>query len=473
MKKSEAHATVSTSSTPAPAQMLLPKSLLDTDQQAAITRLVEYDNTLLIAGMGAGKTVIVQTALAELFDMNALGRVLVVAPKRVAESVWAREATRWEHLRDLAPLVGVATGTPAARARMLADERKRIIVIGVENVPWLVNSGWRAFDGLVCDESTRLKDAGSEAFKALRRAVKRIPWRVCMSGTPVIEGLTGLYAQMVIVDGGEALGRSKQKYLERYFLPTDYNRYDWEPRPGGAEEIARLVAPCVHVVPSYLHTLPALTLRPVPVTLPPRAMSEYLLLAREFCLDDVTASNEAVLSGKLQQVAAGFVYTDKPEPDAPRRTRTIHVEKMLAAADWMDARRAAGEPGIVVYWWEAQQELLRRGGVPLYTDGPDVETDWNAGRIPIMGLHPKSAAHGLNLQHGGARMLWLGPQWSRDLHDQTIARIWRRGQTRSVTVDVLVACGTVDEAIMARLEGKADAQAQFNAHLDAVRGGAS
>jgi len=438
-------------------------SLLDSDQQAAITRLIEHDRTLLIAGMGAGKTVVALTAAAELLDMKAVKRVLVVAPVRVCNLVWATEHMKWSHLQGLT--VALATGTPAKRRAAFSSDAQ-IVVVNIENIAWMVGEKlYEGFDGVVFDESSRLKSVGSVAVKRLRHRLKGFKWRVCMSGTPVSEGLLDLYAQMLLLGLHTVLAATKQDYLDKWFMPTDYERHSWAPRERSGESIARAISVYTHVVPDYTHTLPPLTIDPVKVLMPPEAMKEYRQLARTSVLADVTAVNAAVLQGKLQQVAAGFVYTDSDEKNA----RTIHDAKVIAAREWIAEAAEHGERAIIVYQWDWQRDALAAQGVELFTSTLKNYERWNSGQIAVMGLHPKSAGHGLNLQDGGFSMLWLSPVWSRDLWDQTIARLWRRGQSSPVRVNVLVAEDTVDNFVLDRLENKEAALRGFLDHLESIQ----
>lgn len=439
-------------------------ALLDADQQAAITRLVERDHTLLIAGMGAGKTVIAATAVDELLEQGAFKRLLVVAPKKTLETTWPEELAGWSHLAASRWWgdAGYCLGTARQRAAVV-NRRPTILLVNFENLAWLCEHlGGRlteVFDALLVDESSKLKATGGVAFKKLRRHLPKFTWRVAMSGTPVSEDLTGLFGQMLIVDAGKTFGRNKQLYLDEYFRPLDYQRYRWGPRAGADAVIAARAAPYVYAVPDYTHTLPELTIETVPVEMPPEAWGQYRLLARESALDDVTAVNEAVLTGKLQQVAAGFVYTDDDAANG-REARFIHEAKL----EVLDELLADETPAIVVYWWLPQRRHLEALGIPLL-DAANVAR-WNDGEIKVMGLHPRSAGHGLNLQRGGHRVIWLSPQWSRDMYDQVIARVWRRGQCHAVRVQVLVSTGTADELVMDRLDGKADYHARFLTHLD-------
>ena len=450
---------------------MLAQSLLDTDQQAAITRLVEHDNTLLIGGMGAGKTVIALTAMKELLDLGAVKRFLVVAPKRPIEQAWTDDLTKWEHLQKLRWRIDYATGTPDER-RLVMSCKAQIVFINFENLAWLANNYEipKYFDGLLIDEISKLKNTGGTTFKRIRRHLRKIPWRTGMTGTPVSEDLVGLFGQMLIVDAGVALGRNKQKYLTEYFEPTDYEQRNWAARPGMEAVIAAMVRPVTHVIPDYTHTLPKLTVRPRYVTLPGPVMDCYRQMARDYVLDglpegqETVALNEAVMTTKLRQIACGAVYTQSEDDE--RGLHHLHQVKERELERVLIECAQARQSLLVVYEYKYQLDMLRDLGFRIVTEDSTAIRDWQAGDVERMAIHYKSAGHGLNLQAGGHRMLWLAPQWSRDMHDQTIARLWRRGQSEPVLVEILAAAGTIEELeVITRLEGKAGHHDRFIQHL--------
>ena len=415
--------------------------------------------------MGSGKTVIGLTAMDELLASGVLSRILVIAPLTVCNNVWRHEAGKWAHLEGLDNFVAVATGNPRERVRALLSDAL-VVVLNVENVPWLFDRGLNAdFDGLFVDESARMKDHKGKSFKALFKGIKTFKWRASATGKLTPEGLHNLWAQVGLVDAGALWGRAYTKWQDRWFFPTDYHQYQWEPKKGSAEALSAAMSPLTHMMPDYRHTLPPLETTPVMVTLPAKARAEYLELAATSVLPpDVVASNAAVLQGKLQQAASGFVYT-VDENGQDKDARVIHEEKDRAATFYVDAMRRAGRNLLVVYWWQDQLELMETLGIPVLGRDDTLLDQWNAGLLPAMAIHPRNAAHGLNLQGGGADMLMLQPMWSADLYDQVIARLWRRGQTRAVHVGVLLAKDTVDEIMVVRREGKDAVSDAFTQHL--------
>jgi len=135
-----------------------------------------------------------------------------------------------------------------------------------------------------------------------------------------------------------------------------------------------------------------------------------------------------------------------------------------------------GEPLLIAYEFIEDLRTIQRafgevpalGGPTATRAASQLIAEWNAGKLPLLAFHPASAGHGLNLQFGGSRMAWLSPSWSAELTEQAIARIYRPGQTRHVTVHVCVATGTVDEMKRNRVLGKMSAQEAFRRHLEQI-----
>lgn len=445
----------------------LSKTLLTPDQQAAVTRLYETDETLLVAEMGAGKTIIALTAVEELLSERILSRVLVVAPVKVANNVWSKEFDKWIHTSGLR--INVATGNEKQRHDAFMRDSD-ILVINFENLPWFFKRYGKDHhcDGLVIDELSRLKSSGGAQFKSLRHKLKTFSWRVGMTGTPVSEDYLGLFAQAMVCDQGTRLGTNFQIFKRKYFYATDYQGYNWEIR-GEREEKALMhaVSDLIHIVPGYSETLPELVKRQHTVIMPDQAWDVYTTLAKDGIAEGVTADNAAVLSGKLQQIASGFLYQEDDE------AITLHHAKLDACRALVDATEGNT---VIAYWYQHDRDALLAAfpgadclgsGVSKSETARIIER-WNSGETKVLLLHPKSAGHGLQLEQGGADLIFYGPIWSRDAFDQTVARLWRQGQRSAVHVTTLVVAGSVDELIVARSGVKKEYYERFKAHLEGV-----
>lgn len=427
-------------------------------QEYAIKRVVEQEKVGLFLDMGLGKTVITLTAIARLLDDFAVGRVLVIAPLRVAQTVWATEAAKWDHLWHLrvSKILG-GEEERMAGLRAAAD----VYVVNRENVAWLVSAckGDWPFDMVVIDELSSFKNRSSERFKALRRVLPRVCRLVGLTGTPAPNGLMDLWSQIYLLDQGKRLGRTLTAYRDAFFTPGKRNGhivYQWVPKPWAEEEIyKRLDGLCVSMKAAKHLSMPACVRSTVPVLLEEHAMALYRQMEREQVIrlrdQEITAANAAAAAGKLVQMTGGAVY------DEQGGCQQVSQAKLDALCEIIES--AQGKPVLVFYQYrhELPRLLKRLKGAQELTGPADVER-WNRGGIPVLLAHPASAGHGLNLQQGGHIMVWYTLTWNLEHYQQAIGRLHRQGQTETVIVHHLVAAGTIDERIMRVLDGKASIQ---------------
>ena len=227
-------------------------------------------------------------------------------------------------------------------------------------------------------------------------------------------------------------------------------------RPEGAGLITKLLAGLVYTVPDYRHELPELRIASTLVGLPDSAQQVYDQFDKASVLEldgypVQTAENAAVLSGKLQQLASGALYID--DEFGERLGVEVFHDAKITACDLLV--RGFNEPVIICYWFKHELARLEQAfpnAVNLNDEG--AQEAWNEGRVNVLLMQPMSASHGIQLQHGGRNMIFFTPIWSNDIVEQTIARVWRQGQKRTVNVREIVAVGTVDEAVVERVNGK-------------------
>lgn len=432
-------------------------------QQYATDFILEHPVSCLILDMGLGKTVITLSALwLLLFDYFDVGRVLVIAPKRVAETTWPAEINKWEHLTEMK--FSVVMGNVRQRAEALAKQAD-VYIIGRDNVTWLVEKSFFPFDMIVIDELSSFKSPKAQRFKALRRvrpAARRI---VGLTGTP--GNLMDLWAEIGILDMGQRLGRFIGGFRERFFLPDKRNRdiiYSYKPREGAEEKIYELISDISISMKAvdYLD-MPELISNRIPVSMSESEKALYDKMERDMVLEfgegkDIDAVNVAVLGNKLQQMANGAVYNESGG------VQSIHDRKLDALEDLVEASN--GRPLLVAYWFVHDRErILRKIQARCIDSKKDIE-DWNAGKIPVALIHPASAGHGLNLQEGGSTVVWFSQIWSLELYQQLNARLYRQGQMQTVVLEHLVTEGTIDEDILRSLEQKDNMQ---EAMIEAVR----
>lgn len=420
-------------------------------QARGVQFIRDTPNCALWLDLGLGKTVTALTAAADLIEGFEAERVLVIAPKRVAIHTWPTEIGQWAHLNHLT--FEVLAGVSAKERDRLTRKATDIHVINRELVEWLVDF-WKAkwpYDLVIIDESSSFKSHRSKRFKALRKILPFTHRLIQMTGTPTSNGLLDLWAQIFLLDRGDRLGRTFTKFRDNYFA-GDYMGYTWTPKKGAPDEIKDAVADlCLTMRAKDYLTLPPYLSRIVEVDLPTKARSTYRALEKDFLAefgddDAIEALTAATLSNKLLQVANGAVY------DEDRKVWPMHDAKIEALAELAET----GENLLVAYNY--QHDLSRiKAAFPdavALADDPDAIDRWNASEIQMLLAHPASAGHGLNLQHGGANVVWFGLNWSLELYQQFNARLYRQGQTKPVRVHHIVAKDSVDETVMAALASK-------------------
>ena len=432
---------------------MLSRDNLHKYQERAVDFILKQERCMLALEMGLGKSVSTLTAICDMLDTFTARKVLVVAPLRVANSVWAQEVRLWDHLKHLR--VSVATGSNKARREALSLDAD-IYVINRENIPWLVENYGKQwdFDVVVIDESSSFKNPSSKRFKALRKMLPSIDSVILLTGTPSPNGLLDLWAQMYLVDYGERLGRTLTGYKQRFF-EADYWGRKFEPRKGSEEKIHALLADkIIHMSADDYLDVPARIDLQVRVPMPPKVAEGYKEFERTMLaeLDDgeeVEASTAAVLANKLMQYANGALYTD-----ANGNWSETHAAKLDALSEIVDDNE--GETILVAYNYKSDlARLLKRFPQAKLLDKRQETIDaWNRGDIPMLLAHPASAGHGLNLQKGGALCVWFGLNWSLELYQQFNARLHRQGQTRPVRVVHILAENTIDERVIGVLGDK-------------------
>ena len=432
-------------------------------QQFATDFILNQSICCLMLDMGLGKTVITLTALWQLtLDSFDVSRVLVIAPKRVAEDTWPKELAKWEHLTGLTS--SLVLGSAAERKAAL--QRKAFLyIINRENVAWLVKNHYWDFDMVVIDELSSFKSPKAQRFKDLKKVRPMAKRVVGLTGTP--GNLMDLWAEIGILDMGQRLGRYISGYRDRFFLPDKRNReiiFSYKPREGAEEKIYELISDISISMKAvdYLD-MPECISNRVTVSMSESEQALYDRMADEMILEygegqDIDAVNAAALSNKLQQMANGAVY------DESGNVRNIHDRKLDALEDLIES--ANGKPLLVAYWFKHDRErILKRFPARYINTKKDIE-DWNEGKIPVALIHPASAGHGLNLQEGGSTIVWFSLTWSLELYQQLNARLYRQGQKHTVIIEHLVTEGTVDEDILRAIEKKDTTQ---NAMIEAVK----
>ncbi|GEB35292.1 DEAD/DEAH box helicase [Brevibacillus parabrevis] len=444
-------------------------------QRYCINRLLTDEALGLLLDMGLGKTVITLTAVNDLkYNRFAVSKVLVIAPKKVAEATWSKEAAKWEHLKMLrvVPILGSST----QRIRAL-NTPADVYVINRENVAWLVEyyrNAW-PFDMVVVDELSSFKNHQSKRFKALtwiRPHIKRI---VGLTGTPAPNGLLDLWAQVHLLDQGQRLEKKITHYRARYF-EKNYSGFGYTAKPGADKLIQQKISDiCISMKAEDYLELPDAIPNIIPIVLDDKAKKLYKQMEKELLLQiegtEITATSAAVLTGKLLQLCNGALYDDE------RQVYEIHDNKLEAFMELVE--QLNGKPVLTFYSYQHDLSRIKKALAKTNLRVREIKTpqdqdDWNAGRIDVGLAHPASTAYGLNLQDGGNHVAWFGLPWSLELYQQANKRLHRQGQKQKVILHHLVVQGGADEDVMDSLEAKATTQDRLlealKARIDKVKG---
>jgi hypothetical protein len=477
---------------------MLKKSDLHNYQNTALEFIKEKKKCALFLDMGMGKTATSLTAISFLYDDFFLDRTLIIAPLKVANNVWHKEAKYWEHLEHLK--IKICTGTPKERIAALNSEA-HIHVINIENIQWLIEKSgikWK-WDSLICDESTGFKNHASLRFKKLRKVLKYLKNTILLTGTPSPNGYMDLWSQIFLIDQGQRLGKTITSYRQRFF-DKDYNGFSYTLKPGAKEQIDELISDiCISMESKDYLELPEVIPLTRYIDLPDKAKEQYKELKKHFILDlehsedlhkelkklktqktfddkkinenndrikeikkeiQIVAASASALENKLLQICNGALY------DEDKNIHLIHDEKLKDLKEIVDEN--PNENILVAYYY--QSDLLRikkyfPKAVKLETAKD--EDDWNDNKIKMLIAHPGSAGHGLNLQKGGSIIVWFGLTNNLEHYQQFNKRLGRQGGlTKPVRIIHILAKGYLDNIkVMPSLLGKALSQQQLIEYL--------
>jgi len=424
-------------------------------QDEAADFLFARDRAMILAPVGAGKTAITLTAMHDAIREGLVSRWLVLAPKRVVRDVWPVEQALWAPGLTLS----VALGTPAQRKAAFEADTDAVVTNydNLQSLPAL-----SSFDGIVFDELTRLKNPSGKRFKALLAKIDQCRVRWGLTGSFTSNGLEDVFGQCKVIDQ-KLLGRSKGAFLQQYFVCINRDFGQWEPLAGGLEAVMERIKPATFVLEpgEYSDTLPPLHTVELRCDLDDR--EPYEKMKRDFLVefgsDQIVALNAAAVTSKLQQMAGGWCYDSTSTPVDGGKFKVQKTAHWFSSHkfDRLDELLAENQRAntLVVYNFKEELAELQRRYPQAQTIDDDRATErWNAGQIELLLVHPKSAGHGLNLQYGGSKVVFVSLPWSLELFEQTVGRLHRSGQAHDVWCYVLIGNKTIDERIWASLHDK-------------------
>jgi SNF2 family DNA or RNA helicase len=422
----------------------------------------KHPKCALFLDMGLGKTTTSLTCIKRGLDEAYIVKALIIAPLRVANTVWKQECAKWEHLKDLN--IEICTGSVSERNKAIA-KNPDILVINRENLTWLVEHHKWIWDCVVIDESSSFKSIKARRFKSMRKILKYVDQLILLTGTPSPNGLLDLWPQMFLLDQGERLGKTITNYRRRFFKQTGFMGYQYKPLSDSQEKIQELISDITVSMSAedYLE-LPDKIMLTEAIDMPQLVQTKYDEFEKEFLFEldqdvQIESPSAATLANKLLQICNGAIY------DEEGKTHILHDAKIQCVKDVIENN--PGENFFIAYNYKSDLKRLQEAfpeAVTLSKEGTELK-EWNKGNIKILLAHPASAGHGLNAQYGGSCIIWFGLTWSLELYQQFNARLHRQGQTKPVKIVHCVVKNAIDQKVMRALTSKAKTQDELLEYL--------
>lgn len=485
---------------------LLTRSQLHDYQVECVNHMNQHPKAMLWLGMGMGKTISTLTTIVDRMAAGQLQKVIIFGPLRVIQSVWAKEAVKWEHTKHLR--FSVMHGTREKRTRQLFAPAD-IYLCNYENMNWLAETLDHyflsqgkpiPFQMVVYDEVSKCKNSGTTRIAGGRRErkdkrgnvheikvtgwrkfIKQFQFAIGLTGTPATNGYLDLHGQYLVVDGGQRLGEYVTHYKNSYFQ-SDYMGWSYTPTEQGKAIIEQKISDITKKMDTrdYLD-LPDVVVTNIMVDLPAKARQTYqeveaLLFSRLAQGSEIELFSKTSVSNKCLQICNGSPFVNEV---GSGDWHPLHDAKLDALEDVLE--EAGGRPVLCSYSFVPDAERIMQRfkkykpvnitKTPSRLTGKVIE-DWNAGKIRLLVGHPASCGHGLDgLQDTGNIVVWFGLNWSLELYEQMNARIDRQGQTRPVSIIRILCRDTVDLAVADALMRKHDDQEGLKAALERYRDG--
>lgn len=441
--------------------------MFDPHQYTMLEFVSRVKKSALFAELGSGKTASVLTAFVDAHDRFDTVRMLVVAPLAVARMVWRDEIAAWAHTRHLRFIHLEGSASKIARTIQMHANDYDVWTVSCDKVHILAKiflGRAHPFDWLVIDESSRFKNQATKRSKSMR-LISMFPERVTlMTGTPHPNGLRDLWMQIYMLDRGERLGREMKAYNERFFESASGTLVK-HPTKASQKIIQNLIADISYVLRADEFDSVKPRYNYIKLDLTAQLKRDYIKFEKDYVLSladqtKITAASAVGLGIKLLQFTSGAIYNED------RIAKPIHNIKMEALQDIVEDNPE--KPVVVAYGFIHEAARIKKvfPDAELFdSKDDDQKRRWDAGKILMLLVHPRSAGHGINLQYGSHILVWFSFSYNLEEYQQTNKRLARKGQKNEVHIHHLIIRGSVDEIIIAALKQKDGAQESFQRAL--------
>jgi len=443
-------------------------------QAASCRFLNKTDIALDASDPGTGKT---RTQIDAFTPRRTRGDgcALVIAPKSLLQTAWQDDFAKF------APHIKCVV-CPADKREQRFSEDADVYVTNTDAVKWLAKqpaSFFKRFDTLIIDELSAFKHHTSQRSKALNKIKRHFKRRYGLTGTPNANSITDIWHQIFILDDGKRLGKSFYQFRASVCEPKQQgpqpNMLQWVDKPGAEHVVSSLLSDivirhkfeeCIDIPPNFTYS--------VPYHLSAKQMKAYKEMEKNAIamLDSgrlVTAVNAAGVMTKLLQITSGASYSEEGTGNTTLQARAmdtlgyapIDTGRYELVADLVEQRAHS----VVFFNWSHQRDMLikefeARGITYVVIDGSVADKArkeavdlFQSGFYRVMLAHPQSAAHGLTLTKGTST-IWASPTSNLEHFLQGNRRTYRAGQTQKTETIVVLAPGTVEDKVYARLMEK-------------------
>lgn len=416
----------------------------------------DLDSVMLNMEMGTGKTKVVIDALQN----SGAKTIAVLCPTSVV-NVWHSEILKHgspDFIWDVPRLKGSVRKRAEDAAKALASPSSNFTVIIVN-----YEAAWREpmatllkdsnLDLVVFDEIHRIKAPGGRASRYCQQLAKTAKRKFGLTGTLMPGGPLDVYAQFRALNP-DVFGTSFAKFRARYAVMGGYGGYEVVRYQNESELRDKIrfmtyeVGADVLDLPEAIHTYRECDLGKDAVRVYNKL--EHDLYA-EFEAGEITASNALVKLLRLRQITGGWLTTDDGEP------QKIDTAKERLLAETLED--IGGEPTVIFCQFVKDLDTIHEQGQKLglkvlELSGRVKQNDeFQAGEGDILAVQIQAGGVGIDLTRA-RYCIYYSVGFNLGEYLQSLARVHRPGQTRSVTYIHLLARGTVDQKVHNALERK-------------------
>lgn len=398
---------------------------------------------------GFGKTKVVLDYIREHPEIK---RVLIVSKGNIIKESWPNEINKWDFPFSYTYIDGTVTGK-----KRLERVYGFYDILGItpnmlgwftENKFYKLTKKELKYDLVIFDESDLFKNSQTIRFKNVKKWIDKIPNVFILTATPMPNTLEDLWSQIYLIDNAPyLLGKNITAFRRAYGEEVrSGGRFEYFYLPAAVKTVMDKIAPICEVnliKPKDIYPQPKI--RIIKIEPDPETAKVLAKLEKDYVVEIdkeiITASNYNKVLTKLQQIGNGFIYKDDGTPVYVNDIKFRYVQKQV---------KETLDPILVTYSFIPDKErLLSLEGAKMVVS----EDEWNDNKIKLGVVYSNIA--GLNLQKSRCKkIIWYTPTWDARAWEQTNSRVIRRGLKETVTIEVLIVKGSVDDIIYERMKDK-------------------